>query len=184
MTITAEALCPSCRLRWAEEQHAASSKEWTTGISEAPGYRLVCPRCEAATMIARRGPMHLHATCSRCGQVTRQLQAGAVVPVMLGMMVVPFFDSALSADKLLMLAFAALVALVVGYDLWKRRRFKVASYEQIEAAEQAEKEARRVRIVAGLATPVRIGAHDGGGAQRSQEDALEESLPEADETRR
>ncbi len=157
LTTSGAALCPTCKQTWADAELARANEGWTTGMSEVEGYRLLCPTCKLATMHVKRGELRFRAVCSRCGGKTTRLQPasflGAAVMLMLAMLLL------LATAPLALIPLLAGYALALGRDLWRRRRYPVATFEQIAAAERVEREAR-IRVAAESFVRVSEGAAD------------------------
>lgn len=145
MTVAAESLCASCRLVWAEEERQASFLAGPGRDRDVPGFRLVCPRCDAATMRVRQGDFSLTAVCSQCGRSCRRHRGGSFLAFAVGFMVTPFVDAAIGWPVLTSLL-AVWMLYSIGSDLVGRRRHRVATVEEVEAAEQLEREAQRARV--------------------------------------
>lgn len=165
MTVAAESLCASCRLAWAEEERKDSLLGGGERSRHLPGFRLWCPRCNAATMRARQGDFSLTATCSQCGEVTRRHRGGSFLAFAVGFMMTPFADAAIGWPVLSCLL-AAWMFYSIGSDLLGRRRHRVATVDEVEAAERLEQEAQRTRV--------RIAAQAQLGEPREEAHAIDE----------
>lgn len=145
MTVAAETLCASCRLAWAEEERKDALLGGAERSRYVPGFRLMCPHCNAATMHVRQGDFSLVAVCSQCKRSSRRHRGGSFLAFALGFMMTPFADAAIGWPVLSCLL-AAWMFYSIGKDLVGRRRHRIATVEEVEAAERLEQEAERTRV--------------------------------------
>lgn len=155
MTVETELLCPRCRVGWAEEERKHALRSGSAFNRDVPGFRLFCPSCNAASMRVRQGDFSLIGTCTRCGRVARRHRGGWFLAFALGFMVTPFLDVAIGWPVLSLLL-GAWVAYSIGRDVLGRSRYRVATVDEIEAAERAERGADRTRARAAAESSNRV----------------------------
>jgi hypothetical protein len=179
MTVEGTALCASCYRTWVERDAHAG---FVAGGKRRPGYRLVCPACDAATMETVESEFLLRAKCVRCGGKTSRFRAAAALLPMLLFMIALVFDGPLGVP-LVNGVLASIVGLLLVRDIFGRRRHPVASFEQIQQADAAvEKE--RVGIATGQRPAEMEGPLPLAEAEAAEAEAQAEAEAHAQQDRR
>lgn len=142
-TIEGDALCTSCKLGWAEAQEREARSGGVDRYQPRPGFRLVCPRCELASMETRENDFMRVARCVRCSKEVQLLRSGAFLAASLVMMGAVWIDLAARLRLLLVGAVLACALAFVIRDQIQRKRHRAASLEEIEHADIVSKEERR-----------------------------------------
>jgi hypothetical protein len=164
-TVEGDALCTQCKVPWADEQARAV---WEGGEAKLrPGFRLVCPQCELASMAVRESDLARVGSCVRCGKKTSQLRGGAFLAASLAMMAAIPLDVALRSRFLVLGTVVLGVIALVVRDQLQRRRHRVATVDEVDHADSVLKGDRQ-RVAADA---LRIAEPDPAGATEDQSQA-------------
>jgi hypothetical protein len=177
-TIEGDSLCEACKLPWAEEQAREARAGGSARFKLRPGYRLICPTCDLATMEVRESEMLRLGRCLRCKHETTQLLGGAFLGAALVLMGGVALSVAMGTPVVFLLFTLGVVAFV-GRDQLRRRRHRAATFNEIERADASLKTDRQ--RAAGEA--LRIATPDSGEAAEAEAAEAEAAEAEAVEAR-
>lgn len=142
-TVEGDALCASCKLPWADEQARIAREGGASRFKPRPGFRLMCPECKLASMEVGESEFMLLARCLRCNRRTSQMRGGVFLAASLAMMGAVWLDVAMRARFFVLGTVLVGLALLVVRDLLRRRNHRVATVDEIDAADAALKKDRQ-----------------------------------------
>lgn len=142
------------------------------GTEEGP--RLFCPTCGAATMRSRGGQMRMDATCARCGATTARWRPLGVllatVSIMWSFMFAAFQVAHIPVVPVLVVC---LCACFVAVEIAGRRRFRTATFDEIEAADRLLAEEHAAKTKKAYLAAVEASSPVGEVAEEASDDAEE-----------